>query len=313
MKLMGLYKSMARLKAGVASVRRGDFLERLAQKRAAYVREKRIRKWKGINGHVVARIQPGVRMRLEAGCHISREIYCCDFELRERRFVQSFLTTGDIFVDVGANIGLFTIIASRAVGASGRVYSIEPAERTFQRLKENIALNKRHNVSLHQVAFSDENEARNLIVSREGFDALNSFATPYHGDLFGSEKVVCTTFDSFAVSQSLVGRVAMMKIDVEGWEMRVLAGAAAVLTRDDAPLLQVEFTDQAARAAGSTCGALYNKICSFGYSLYTYDPTTSKLVPEPLRDEYPYANLIATKDPCRVESRLTRRGRRSSH
>ena len=55
---------------------------------------------------------------------------------------------------------------------------------------------------------------------------------------------------------NLLGNVTMMKIDVEGWESRVLAGGKEVFTRPDAPVLQVEFTDAAAKAAGSSCRQL---------------------------------------------------------
>jgi hypothetical protein len=87
----------------------------------------------------------------------------------------------------------------------------------------------------------------------------------------------------------------MMKLDVEGWESHVLAGAKQTLSRKDAPLLQVEFADAIAASAGSSCKQIYHMIEDFGYLLLTYDPRKKELIHDPLRESYPYLNLIATK------------------
>jgi hypothetical protein len=102
----------------------------------------------------------------------------------------------------------------------------------------------------------------------------------------------------------------MMKIDVEGWENRVLDGASAKLAASDAPLLQVEFTDAAAHSAGSSCGALYQHLLDLGYIVYRYDRAGNQLVPEGLRANYPYDNLYATKHLAAENARLGGHARR---
>ena len=89
----------------------------------------------------------------------------------------------------------------------------------------------------------------------------------------------------------------MIKIDVEGWEGRVLAGGFETLSRLDAPILQVEFTEQAARTAGSSCEKLYRNLVQLGYRMFIYDAKSRCLIDEPVRENYPYLNLIAAKDP----------------
>jgi hypothetical protein len=96
----------------------------------------------------------------------------------------------------------------------------------------------------------------------------------------------------------------MMKIDVEGWESRVLAGGKEVFSRTDAPLLQVEFADESAKAAGSSCRDLYQRLENFGYRMFVYNLAKRNLIPEPVREKYPYNNLIATKDLEFVNARL---------
>jgi len=106
--------------------------------------------------------------------------------------------------------------------------------------------------------------------------------------------------------EGLAGAVTMMKIDVEGWENRVLAGGSESLSRPDAPVLQVEFTDAAARSAGSSCRELYGMLESMGYRMFVFDPARRVLVADPIRESYPYANLIAAKEPGMVNARLLR-------
>ena len=204
-------------------------------------------------------------MRLYPDDKLSELIYCDDFERQERDFLKAFLRPGDFFVDVGANIGLFTLIAAKYVGDRGRVYAFEPCLKTYRYLLANVRLNGFKNVSPYKAALSDETVERHMTVSLDGYDAWNSLAKPIDGTNFSTETVSCVTWDNFAGEHDLNGRVTMMKIDVEGWENRVLAGGYQNLSRADAPVLQVEFTQRAAESAGSSCTALYEALERFGY------------------------------------------------
>jgi hypothetical protein len=146
-----------------------------------------------------------------------------------------------------------------------------------------------------------------MTISLDGFDAWNSLARPVGGHSFGAEIVASTTWDEFAREHDLIGEVTMMKIDVEGWESRVLKGGAYCLSRDDAPVLQVEFTDVAALSAGSSCTELYRTLEAFGYRMFTYDAKNRRLLSEPLRPAYPSQNLLAIKNPEGVAARLAKR------
>jgi FkbM family methyltransferase len=230
------------------------------------------------------------------------------FEPTERAFLHAFLRPGDIFVDVGANIGLFTLIAARIVGETGAVHAFEPCSETFRRLLENVEMNGCANVESHQAALSDATGTAELSVSTDGMDGWNAIADhPYMGEHYHKESIQTHRWDDFADERGLAGRVAMMKIDVEGWETHVVAGAAESLSRDDAPVLQVEFTDEAARACGGSCQALYRTLERLGYRLCRYEERTRTLLPEPMREAYGYVNLFAVKHLAAVESRLQAR------
>ncbi|MFZ1575143.1 MAG: FkbM family methyltransferase, partial [Chromatiaceae bacterium] len=233
-------------------------------------------------------------------------IFYQGFEQVERTLLWRYLRTGDVFVDVGANLGLFTVIAAKRVGDGGRVYAFEPAAQPRQRLEENVRLNRFGNVSILPLALSDEAGLLEISVPTDGYDAWSSLAAPIAGTGIRVNRVEAVTWDDFARSGGDL-KPTMMKIDVEGWENRVLDGASAMLSAIDAPLLQVEFTDAAASSAGSSCAALYQHLLDFGYTVCRYDRVRNQLVPDALRASYPYDNLYATKRLARDNQRL--RGR----
>ncbi len=295
------------LERGCRYLRDGTLFGRLVSRWHEYRRAQRRRWWDNQQGHRAyydVSLGRGVKMRLYLDDHLCRMIYCDDFEAAERLFLRHFLKPGDTFVDIGANIGLFTITAARLAGPSGRVHAFEPARRTFDRLLENLRLNNFTNVSCHRLAVADQAGAATLTTPVDGFGAWSSFARPLEGQSLSSEAVATVSWDHFATEHELVGRVAMMKIDVEGWEARVLAGAARTLSRPDAPVLQVEFTEEAAWAAGSSCERLYQVLEQLGYRMYLYDPRVRRLVHDPLRNRYPYLNLLAAKRPDDVAARV---------
>lgn len=258
-------------------------------------------------GSLKVTLQQDVRMYLYSNDKLSELIYFNDFERNERDFLNAYLRPGDIYIDVGANIGLFTIIAARLVGENGKVIAFEPARKTYQRLLENVRLNDYKNVFCIRKAISNSSEQMELIKADGGFDAWNSLGSPSAGTSFESEVIQTTTLDSFVNENGLLGQITMIKIDVEGWEKRVILGAKDLLSRRDAPVLQVEFTDCNAQAAGSSCGELYESITSLGYKCFLYDPINRTIIPEGLRSSYPYLNIIAVKDPDRLLARLKMR------
>jgi len=252
-----------------------------------------------------ARLQRGIKMRHWADSHLSNLIYCNNFEAVERSFLNAFLRDGDIFLDVGANIGLYTLIAANCVGVTGHVYAFEPTEKTYQRLVENVGLNDLRNVTCLMTALSDKAGEFPLFTMQNEFDAWNSFAHPQNEkNEFHESMAVCERLDDFASKHELAGRINMLKIDVEGWESKVIQGAEQVLLAKNSPVLQVEFTDEAAQAAGSSCNALYRQLQELGYKMYRYDCYLKEVIPDSLRSEYPYVNLIAAKHADQIYERL---------
>jgi FkbM family methyltransferase len=297
-----------RIKSIFMHLTHGTLPNRLVEEWHAYLSRRRSAWWEKQTGRrrtsFVFNLQSGIKMRLYPDSKLCREIYCNDFEANQRHFFNHYLRPGDCVVDIGANIGLFTLIAASRVGEHGRVYAIEPALTTYRRLLENIALNRLTHVTSRQLAVSDHSGQIGLNVSQDGYDAWNSIVQPTMGSAFTVEMVRALRWDDFADEHCLLGRITLMKIDVEGWETHVLSGGLETFSSPDAPVLQIEFTDMASQSAGTSCQALYHQLEGLGYQMFLYQSQSKRIIPDPIRDRYPYCNLIAAKDPEVVNNRL---------
>jgi FkbM family methyltransferase len=234
------------------------------------------------------------KIRLYKDSFISEEIYKNTFEPDEAEFIRDFLKEGDIFIDIGANIGLYTLMAARKIGVLGKVYSFEPTGITYKRLLENININRFRNIIPVNKALSDKNGMFEMNVSCDGFEAWNSFSKITRGSRFGTEIVEATRFDSFFNGDENRDRISLIKIDVEGWEKFVLLGGEEYFKKVNSPVLIVEFVDQNTNNAGYTCKELYDQLRGYGYEILNMkDYKIQKEIP---RDYYEYSNLVAAKD-----------------
>ncbi|MBW7943516.1 MAG: FkbM family methyltransferase [Candidatus Kuenenia stuttgartiensis] len=263
-----------------------------------FQRNRRVAIWENVplSGKPVRdKLANGERIELYPGDLLSKLIYFRNFEQDEQKFLRKFLRPTDIFIDVGANLGLYTIIAARIVGKKGKIYSFEPSKVNFERLTRNVQLNHYQNVICVQLALSDAEESREFLVSTDGFGAYNSLGKPSAGERFNTEVVSCLTWDQFAIKNQLIDKIALMKIDVEGWESRVFNGGKQFFSREDAPDLLVEFTEINAKINGSSCEILFQQLMDFGYQIYLINMEKQTLERQEEWHNYDYINLFATK------------------
>ena len=139
------------------------------------------------------------------------------------RFVRSYLNKGDVFVDVGANIGQLSIVGARVVGPQGKVYSIEAHPRVFRYLTLNLLRNDLRNVDTVNCAVGESTGSVRFSDKRQ--DDMNAVAL----DGAGIEVPMCR-LDDLVPSDT---RIRLLKVDVEGFERAVLLGARSVLARTD--------------------------------------------------------------------------------
>ena len=161
--------------------------------------------------------------------YIEREIANNNFEREYLNLFYSTVNKGDIVVDVGTNIGFFALLASKKVGKEGRVYAFEPIERNYKRLLRNLEANYAENVKAFNFGLSDKYETLPMIVPEDN-PGESSLSEKNWSELwwgFKTKKKIVNatlqTFDEIYMAENM-GSVKIVKIDVEGAELKILKG-----------------------------------------------------------------------------------------
>lgn len=215
-------------------------------------------------------------------------------EEREWRFIANFLKPGMTFIDVGANQGFYTILASKRVGTNGLVVAFEPAETEFLRLRRNLALNQCQNVISEPFALGSHKGSTDFFLCLGYHGSFSSIREPGHDVASPRKKVLVpiTTLDDYARTQPLVS-ADLVKIDVEGAELDVLVGAAASLAIFR-PVVVCELADIRTRQWGYPASEIYRFLLHFHYRWYRLG-RYGRLEPADMRLSYDpdWENLVA--------------------
>lgn len=213
----------------------------------------------------------GLRLMVWPGNDLSRCTYVGGaYEPNEMHFMDRFLQPGMQFLDVGANEGIYSLLAASKTGKSGRVWVIEPSTREFKRLQQNMRLNDLSQVICHQVAISNKAGLGVLKLAENehaGQNTLGEFV--YDIRSAGVEQVTLTTLDELTENGALL-RPDLIKIDVEGLELQVLQGAIELL-RIARPLVLCE---QPVNEGGLLPG-LADLWREYNYIMYYFKPDGS--------------------------------------
>lgn len=244
---------------------------------------------------ITIRIGSGINLELPKSLDISKLLILDNFEQGERKLLRQILRKGDIFIDIGANVGLFSIIASKAVGASGRVFSIEPSPRTFCILTKQVIANGLKNVTSRNLGISSCNGRLKLNECNSSNGLYASFGRPISNSEHFPTEVPVLTLDEFIASEAPGTRIALIKIDVEGWEPEIIKGGTKTLSGDDAPDLIIEYCEAALTVNSANSQLLFLMIQSLGYDQYEIDPSSGILSFLPVGRDFEYRNVFATK------------------
>jgi FkbM family methyltransferase len=210
---------------------------------------------------IVHEMAPGVRIRIRIDRDEELAYWANRYDLNDDvQVFASLLKPGMVVVDVGANIGMYTLFAARAVGPSGRVLAFEPVPALYDRLAGNVAATGVDSVSTYQVAISDRRGNAPFHLGRS--DSMGSLV---RAQTSATIAVPTESLDDFLERQSIT-RVDMVKIDAEGAEMQIVGGMRRLLARTDRPVLFIEHNDLALRAAGSSAEELFATIVGYGYA-----------------------------------------------
>jgi len=216
-----------------------------------------------------------LKLRIHLGNDVSRLLFVAGcIDPNEFALLDKLLMPGMVVVDAGANEGIYTVFASQRVGNTGSVWAFEPSKREFERLEANVRLNQFTNVHSFCLALADENAAADLSIAEDehaGHNTLGQFVYA-ETQLSGRESVPLRRLDSF-LQENALERLDFLKLDVEGAEMRVLAGAREALSRFR-PLILLEANEPSLKAQGSSREEMIRFLESQAYRLYLFDPGT---------------------------------------
>jgi FkbM family methyltransferase len=197
----------------------------------------------------------GARLRLDLSESLQRDYFMGKFDLVELRLVCDHVRGGGDFVDVGAHIGLYAIVAARAsAAAGGRALAFEPHPHSRERLLENVALNRCSNVEVVPAAAAAARGRALLRIPVAGDAAWSTIeAAPAFGE--GQEHdIETTTVDEELEARNL--HPSFVKIDVEGAETAVLAGMHRTLRLRPRLLIEV---------SGQTAAGVSDLLADYGY------------------------------------------------
>jgi len=193
--------------------------------------------------------------------------YCGLHEFEDMAFVLHFLRPGDEFVDVGANIGSYTVLSAKVCGA--KTLAVEPVPVTFDRLCDNIALNQIA-ATTTAVRTGLGRDSGTLHFTR-GLDTMNYVIPTGSAD---AETIECpvTTLDELCKGW----RPIFVKMDVEGYEAEVVAGGSSVLAADSLCAVLME-TNAECRRYATNGPDLHSVMLGFGFKPYRYHPFERRL------------------------------------
>ena len=203
----------------------------------------------------------GGSMVVLSGCAGARNLAAGLYETDVTNLFRAIVKEGMVVTDLGACIGYHTLLASRLVGPSGRVYAFEPNPRAYSYLLRNIEANGCGNVLAVQKAASDKTGAASLVRDPESYDRDWVSASSGNADRIGVETI---TLDAFFTQEGWPS-VGLVKMDIEGSEKAALEGMRELSQRNPHMQVIMEFNLDTLRRAGATPNALFAVLLELGF------------------------------------------------
>jgi FkbM family methyltransferase len=211
--------------------------------------------------------------------------------VEDEEFFRRYLRAGDTVVDVGANVGSLTLTAASVVGSAGHVYAVEAHPRTFGYLRGNLAHNAAANVTPFNTALGKESGTLHFSDLRD--DDINRVA-----EEGGGITVPVARADELPVRE---GRVALLKVDVEGYEWFVFQGATALLERTEC--VYYESYEPWFARFGYTTGDVLRELAGQGFTVLRAAGAGEWAPVPPGHTSTTLDNLVAARDPRALAAR----------
>jgi FkbM family methyltransferase len=241
-------------------------------------------------GETRCQLPGGAMISADLREHVQRWIYFFGaYEQESVAWFRSALRPGMTVLDIGANVGQYSLIAGSDVGPHGRVHSFEPNPGTFRRLSANIELNGFRHVTAHRLALSDTAGTATLYVPTH--DNMGEASLQQFDPGAASTTTPTLTADEWMETADLgtTPRIDVIKIDVQGFETKVIQGARGLLARFT-PTVLCEFEDRWLKMAGSSSVELKELFTSLGYTPHRITP--GGLAAVAMEESHSFDNLV---------------------
>ena len=211
-----------------------------------------------------------------------------EYEPTESAVIRRYLPRGGCMIDVGANIGYFTLLAAKLVGPSGQVIAIEPEEYNFGLLSRNVRINRLTSVATLNVALGAEPGQATIFKSAENFGdhrvGIPTASGERHGQVVRIERL------DTIVRANKIRMIDFLKIDVQGYEHHVFRGMSSILYDCPPSAVLTEFWPHGIREAGGDPDDYLRLFAVAGYRAFTLDQSGNE-------NEIPISGLMSRVPP----------------
>jgi len=198
----------------------------------------------------------------------------------ETKLFNDIIKNGEVLVDVGANIGYFTLLMAKLSGPSGKIFSFEPEDKNFEILEKNVKINNYQNIVLEKKGVSDHNGVNKFFLSSKntGMHSLQKIR-----DDSKEVKIDVIKLDDYFSALDLVKKISLIKIDVEGAEFQVLNGMQTILKNENLKLL-IEFIPEHLKKHGTNPSDVLKILEDNDFKIYQINENTKQLELKKLED-----------------------------
>lgn len=241
--------------------------------------------YKKINIAFTFKMRSGEKIKFYPEGQIAFGIFTNKFELTELDTFQKIIKKGMTVVDAGANIGLYSVIASKLTGNQGKVFSFEPSRETFKRLTNNINLNNAANVISENCGLGENPDEILTLRQDVGSKDAERYMMPSGfvpdtrlinvNDINSKEEIRIDTLDNY-LEKKEISSIDFLKIDTEGFEYYILAGAKRILKNSPDVVILMECTAMGTARANTTQKKVFDLLYEYGFNIYYWDDHTSE-------------------------------------
>lgn len=228
------------------------------------------------------------------------------FEAPESELVARLVRPADVCIDAGCQVGYYSCLLAKLVGARGRVYSFDANPRACETTRSNLALNDMQWVEVLQAALADRDGEAQFHVSTDDQTGLSSFGPiAAHQDII---TVPCVRLDDF-LKRRMLEHIRLLKIDVEGSEDIVLRGLGKFLTNHQVDFILAECYDERLELMNTSTEQVWALLRSAGYIAWTYEKPSGWRATTDVRSRGDCNYLFASpsvEQPFRKASTLSR-------